>query len=176
MAQPAEITAKITLVNPKTIQEVVQLVTRLDGLEMDRMSGARAAAITRHPSKHPQPSLAGAFHDLSMECDSVETESDPENDQDPSDLVAALSQIGGTDFPEVLAASLDKGPKPNGFTCFFCKDSGHTWLRCSKLWDHLKKNGFKARPRPKPFTRHKGLASKGPRLPPGTQCTQSPPN
>ena len=62
-----------SLPNAAQYREVVQLVTQLDGLEMDRMSGARAAAVTRHPSKHPQPSLADAFHDLSLECDSEET-------------------------------------------------------------------------------------------------------
>ena len=112
------------------------------------MSGARAAAVTRQPPRHPPQCLEDAFHDMGMEGDSVETESDPDHDLDPTDLLVALSQIGGTDFPEVLAAFMDKGQKPSVFTCFFCKDSGHTWLRCSKLWDHLKKPA--SRPGPDP--------------------------
>ena len=177
MAQPAEITAKITLVNPKTIQEVVQLVTRLDGLEMDRMSGARAAAVIRLPPNHPPQCAEDAFHDMGMAGDSVETESDPDHGLDPTDLLVALSHFGGTDFPEVMAAFMDKGQKPSVFTCFFCKDSGHTWLKCSKLWDHLKRNGFTPRSRPKHHTRHKGNASRGPTpVQAGNQNAQTHPN
>ena len=62
--------------------------------------------------------------------------------------MAALAQVN-PDFAEIYAATLANnrpgagGQRPTQMTCFFCKDAGHTWLKCSKLWDQLKLNGFK---------------------------------
>ena len=129
---------------------------------MDRLSEATSAAVPQQSFHYAKKSLVDAFHGLRLKCDSAESESDPDIEEDPAELIAALSKIGASDFAEAMAASLDKGQKSNDFKCFFCKDSGHAWLRCSKLWDHLKKNGFKARPKAKPFKRHnQQYASKG---------------
>ena len=179
MAQPSEIKAKITLVNPTHIRDAVQLVNRLDGLAMDRMSAVTSTAMRRQ-SKQMAKTLADAFHGMCLECDSDESELDPNITEDPEELIAALSQIGAFDMAEVLAANLAKSNQSAPFKCFFCKDTGHAWLRCTKLWDHLKKNGFKARPRTKPFQRHnQNNASTGNQkasTPSGPPHTQPPPN
>ena len=126
---------KITLVNPTNIRDAVQLISRLDGLEMDRLSEATSAAVPRHSFQYAKKSLVDSFQDMRLECDSAESESYPDIEEDPAELIAALSKIGASDFAEAMAASFDKGQKSNDFKCFFCKDSGHAWLRCSKLWD-----------------------------------------
>ena len=174
MAKPSELKAKISLVNPSNIRDAVQLVNRLDGLELDRLREAPPAAATRQSAHYAQKTVVDALHGLSLECDSDSSESDPDITEDPAELMAALSKIGATDIAEVLAASLAQAQKSNDFKCFFCKDSGHTWLRCSKLWDHLKKNGFKARPQANPFRRHRPqYASKSTKpAPAGTQSTK----
>ena len=51
------------------------------------MSGARAAAVIRQPPKHPPQCLEDAFHDMGMEGDTVDTESDPDHELDPTDLL-----------------------------------------------------------------------------------------
>ena len=30
----------------------------------------------------------------------------------------------------------------NRLTCFYCMQAGHRWLKCKKLWNKLKTNGF----------------------------------
>ena len=62
--------------------------------------------------------------------------------------MAALAQVN-PDFAEIYAATLanqrpgTRDQKPKEMTCYFCKEVGHTWLKCSKLSDQLKLNGFK---------------------------------
>ena len=120
---------------------------------MDRMNAAQTTATPRQSSRSVQ-SLATAFEGLLVDCDAAAPDAEESFDEDPAELLAALSQIGASDIADVLAATLSRPNQADAFKCFFCKDTGHAWLRCSKLWDHLKRNGFKARPRNKPFQRH----------------------
>jgi len=160
-AQPADLKDKIALVNPTHIRDAVQLINRLDRVEMDRMSAASTTATPRQPKPSVQ-TLAAAFQDMFLDEDSADTDSYPDITEDPAELIAALSQIGATDIAEVLAANLAKTNPSDNFKCFYWKDTGHTWLRCTKLWDHLKKNGFQAKPRVKPYQRfNPHSASKG---------------
>ena len=148
MAQPQQVRSKMALVNPTTIQEAVQLVSRLDGMEVDRLREVNVTT-TAKPSRRKQEksfekSLNEALYDL--RCVSSEEETESPSEGEPGDIVAALAQVN-PDFAEIFAATLanhrpearDKKP----MTCYFCKEVGHTWLKCSKLWDQLKLNGFK---------------------------------
>ena len=165
MAQPCELKNQITLVNPTNIKDAVQLINRLDGLAMDRMS---AVASTAMPRQMPLTAntLADALHGMGLDCASDDQSEDPQ-DEDPQELISALAQMGAHEMAECLATSFAKSPQSAPFKCFFCRDSGHAWLRCTKLWDLLKKNGFKPRSGTKPFQRHNNASM-------GNQKTSTP--
>ena len=153
----------MALVNPSSIQDAVQLVSRLDGMEVDRLREVNVATTAKPRRRKQEKSLSDALYDLRLECASSEEEVESPSEGKPSDIVAALAQVS-PDFAEIYAATLannrpgSSGQRPTKMTCFFCKDAGHTWLRCSKLWDQLKLNGFKPNmSRDKGGTLRKGL-------------------
>jgi len=163
MAQPKSLKGQINLVNPSNIKEAVQLVNRLDGHELEKLQEVTPTATHRPLATYPTQSMVDALHGLRVECESDSSESGPDIAEDPAELIAALANIGATDISEMLAANAAQATPTTPFKCFFCKDTGHTWLRCTKLWDHLKKNGFKANPKGgKPYKKHRSkYASKG---------------
>ena len=180
MAQPKSLKGQINLINPSNIKEAVQLVNRLDGQEIERLQDVTPNAVQRPSALYPPQSMVDALHGLRVECDSDSSESGPDIAEDPAELIAALAKIGALDISEMLAANVAQAKTSTPFKCFFCKETGHTWLRCTKLWDHLKKNGFKANPqgKGKPYKKHKSkYASKGNDPPPaGTQGPTPPAN
>ena len=78
MAQPQQVRSKMALVNPSTIQEAVQLVSRLDGMEVDRLREVNVATTAkprrRKQEKSLEKSLNEALYDLRLECASSEEE------------------------------------------------------------------------------------------------------
>ena len=147
MAQPAQVRSKMTLVNPSSIQDAVQLVSRLDGMEVDRLREVNVATTAKPRQRKQEKSLNDVLYDLRLECASSEEEVESRSEGEPGDIVAALAQVN-PDFAEIYAATMANRPgtgdqKPRQMTCYFCKEAGHSWLECSKLWDQLKLNGFK---------------------------------
>ena len=106
-------------------------------------------ATTAKPRRRkPEKTLNEALY-VRLECVSSEEDTESPSEGEPGDIVAALAQVN-PDFAEIYAATLAANQRPGTreqklkeMTCYFCKEGGHTWLKCSKLWDQLKLNGFK---------------------------------
>ena len=88
MAQPQQIRSKMALVNPSTIQEAVQLVSRLDGMEVDRLREVNVATTAKPHWRKQEKSLSDALYDLRLKCASSEEEEESPSEGEPGDIVA----------------------------------------------------------------------------------------
>ena len=81
----------MTLVNPSSIQDAVQLVSRLDGVEVDRLREVNVATTAKPHRRRQEKSLSDALYDLRLEYASSEEEVESPSNGDAGSLGTSQS-------------------------------------------------------------------------------------